>query len=188
MINENQNPWKTLKTEIVYDNNWITVFHNDVITPGNTNGIYGKVHFKNYAIGIVPVDDEGYTYLVGQYRYAINAYSWEIPEGGGLVDSDILAAAKRELLEETGITAGNWMHLSTLHTSNSATDETAFLFLAQCLSFSEMQPDVTEQLQVKKIKLEEAIQMAMKDEITDAMSVSALLKLHILKEKNKIKL
>jgi len=188
MINENQNPWKTLKTEIVYDNNWITVFHNDVITPGSTNGIYGKVHFKNYAIGIVPVDDEGYTYLVGQYRYAIHAYSWEIPEGGGLVDTDILAAAKRELLEETGIIATNWMHLATLHTSNSATDETAFLFLAQSLSFSEMQPDVTEQLQVKKIKLEEAIKMAMQDEITDAMSVSALLKLSILKHNNKINL
>lgn len=188
MINENQNPWKTLKTEIVYDNNWITVFHNEVITPGNTNGIYGKVHFKNYAIGIVPVDDEGYTYLVGQYRYAIDTYSWEIPEGGGGVGNNKLDAARRELLEETGIIARKWELLSILHTSNSATDETAFIYLARDLVFSKMQPDATEQLQVKKIKLDDAVQMALDGKITDSMSVSALLKLGILKDKNKIKL
>ena len=102
-IDESKNPWQSLSKQMVYENKWIAVSHEEVITPTGTNGIYGKVHFKNYAIGIIPIDTDGNTYLVGQYRYAINEYSWEIPEGGGLLEHDILDAAKRELIEEVGL-------------------------------------------------------------------------------------
>ncbi|MCB0513279.1 MAG: DNA mismatch repair protein MutT, partial [Bacteroidetes bacterium] len=83
MIDEIKNPFQTIDETIVYDTKWISVKHANIITPSQTKGIYGTVHFKNYAIGIIPIDKDGNTYLVGQYRYALNSYSWEIPEGGG---------------------------------------------------------------------------------------------------------
>src|SRR5690606_33061594 len=98
--------WKTVSSKPAYENPWIRVEHHDVITPGGGPGIYGVVKFKNKAIGIIPVDDEGFVYLVGQYRYTLGEYSWEIPEGGGPLDEDPLEAAKRELKEETGLVAG----------------------------------------------------------------------------------
>lgn len=186
MIDEQQNPWKINNKETVYENKWIRVTHHDVTTPHQTQGIYGTVHFKNYAIGIVPIDEEGYTYLVGQYRFAIQAYSWEIPEGGGLIEDDILEAARRELQEETGLVAEQWLQFAILHTSNSATDEKAFLFLAQKLKHVQMQPDETEQLQIRRVKIETAIEMALRGELTDAISVAALLKLKILLERKEI--
>lgn len=95
-----KNPWQTLSDSIVYENNWIRVYHREVINPNGFFGIYGLVHFKNFAIGTIPTDDKGYTYLVGQYRYPLSRYSWEIPEGGGPEDQDVLMSAKRELREE----------------------------------------------------------------------------------------
>ncbi|HXA02554.1 MAG TPA: NUDIX hydrolase, partial [Cytophagaceae bacterium] len=117
------NPWKTLSTKEIYDNPWIHVREDQVINPAGGNGIYGVVSFKNIAIGIVPVDNEGFTYLVGQFRYALEEYSWEIPEGGGLKGIDILDSAKRELKEETGLSANRWTNICRIHTSNSVCDE-----------------------------------------------------------------
>src|ERR1044072_4006053 len=105
---EETNPWKTVKSKEVYDNPWIKLTEYDVINPAGGKGIYGKVHFKNTAIGIVPLDEDLNTYLVGQYRFTINEYSWQIPEGGGTENEEPLAAAQRELLEETGLKAEHW--------------------------------------------------------------------------------
>ncbi|RYF99145.1 MAG: NUDIX hydrolase, partial [Chitinophagaceae bacterium] len=118
-----RNPWQVLSEQEVYDNRWINVTAYDVINPGGGKGIYGKVHFKNLAIGIIVLDEEMNTYLVGQYRFATNMYSWEIPEGGGPLDADPLDSAKRELLEETGLVAHQWTVLLKMHLSNSVTDE-----------------------------------------------------------------
>src|SRR6476661_7194004 len=107
-MNEKSNPWKILGEKNIYDNKWINVTEYDVINPSGGKGIYGKVHFKNLAIGIVPLDEEFNTYLVGQYRFPLNQYSWEVPEGGGLLGDDPLSAAERELLEETGLKAAYW--------------------------------------------------------------------------------
>ncbi|MEZ5054322.1 MAG: NUDIX hydrolase [Chitinophagales bacterium] len=178
-MNENINPWITVSKEIVYDNKWITVTHENVIAPTGTNGIYGKVHLKNYAIGIVPIDTEGNTWLVGQYRYPLNKYSWEIPEGGGLLEEDILTSAQRELKEEVGLIAQQWTPLAKTYTSNAVTNETAFLFIAQDLTLCKNEPDETEQLQIKKLPLMSAIKMAMDGEIEDAMSIIALLKIKL---------
>lgn len=176
-----QNPWKTLSIQEVYDNRWIKVTHREVLTPAGTPGIYGVVHFKNVAIGIVPIDEEGNTWLVGQYRYTLDQYSWEIPEGGCPLGTDPLASAKRELKEETGMQAEHWEQIIDFHTSNSVTDEYGIAYLATGLSYGEAEPEETEELQVKKVPLKEAIDMVLRGEITDALSIMALLKVKIMK-------
>ncbi len=180
MIDETHNPWTSLSQKTVYDNKWITVTHEEVLTPGGSKGIYGKVHLKNYAIGIIPVDREGNTWLVGQYRYPLGEYSWEIPEGGGLLEKDILEAAQRELKEEVGLTANKWTQIAISHTSNSVTDELAVIFVAQELTEAANEPDDTEQLQIKKLSLNKAFAMAMDGTIKDAISIIGLLKLKLL--------
>jgi 8-oxo-dGTP pyrophosphatase MutT (NUDIX family) len=169
------NPWKTIDRTTVYENNWITVEHRNVLNPVGNPGIYGVVHFKNVAIGIVPVDLDGNTWLVGQFRYTLNEYSWEIPKGGGLENTVEIESAKRELLEETGISAEKWSILSPVHTSNSVTDERGLLYLAENLNFGEAEPEETEQLIVKKLPLAEAVKMVLGGEITDAISIIGLL-------------
>lgn len=175
-------PWKTLATRHVYDNNWILLEEHQVINPAGGKGIYGKVHFKNKAIGIIPLDDYGNTWLVGQHRYTLNAYSWEIPEGGCPLGTLPLDSAKRELQEETGITASRWQQIMRFHTSNSVTDEEGFIFLAEGLTFGENALEETEaDLVVKKLPFAEALEMVMNGEITDSMSVAGILKTARLK-------
>ena len=174
------NPWETKSSKSVYENNWIEVSHREVLTPSGTNGIYGKVHFKNVAIGIIPLDKEGNTWIVGQYRYTLNQYSWEIVEGGGALNEPLLDAAKRELLEETGITASTWTPVLEMHLSNSVSDEYGVAFLASDLRFGVAEPEETEQLQVRKLPFEEVYQMAMRGEITDALSLAAIFKVKLL--------
>jgi ADP-ribose pyrophosphatase len=169
----NENPWQTLSTETRYDNNWIKVEHHEVINPSGNQGIYGKVHFKNLAVGIVVLDENFNTYLVGQYRYPPNHYSWEIPEGGSPLDKDPLEMAKKELKEETGLTANKWHELGVLHTSNSATDEKAIMYLATDITIGEAQPEETEILKVKKLPFYKFIEMIEKGQITDAISICA---------------
>lgn len=173
---ENENPWQTISTKKIYDNNWIELSESQVINPAGNPGIYGVVHFKNKALGIIPLDEEGYTYLVGQYRYSVEEYSWEIPMGGGKIGVDLLTSAQRELKEETGLTAKKWQNIARIHTSNSVTDEEGFVFLAEELSIGESEPEETEVLKLKKIRLNEAVEMVMNNEITDAISVAGLLK------------
>lgn len=179
-MNEEENPWKTLGADEKYDNPWINVTEYQVINPSGGQGIYGKVHFKNLAIGIIPLDKDQHTWLVGQYRYPLGQYSWEIPEGGGKLGIDPLDSAKRELLEETGLKAGRWTRIQDMHLSNSVSDEFAIIYLAEELTQHEAEPEETEQLLIKRIPFEEAYQMVLNGEITDAMSVAALLKLKLM--------
>lgn len=176
------NPWKTLTSTVVYDNNWLKIRHEDVVTPANTPGIYGVVSFKNKAVVVVPIDEDGYTYLVGQYRYPLDEYSWEVPEGGAPIGSDLLESARRELKEETGLEAGKWTMIGRIHTSNSATDEEGFLYIAEDLVQGTHEPEETEQLQIRRVLLTDAVEMVMNSEITDALSVCALLKVARLKK------
>ncbi|HVD99306.1 MAG TPA: NUDIX hydrolase [Cytophagaceae bacterium] len=176
MLDENKNPWQTVFTKNIYDNPWIKVTESDVINPKGGKGIYGVVSFKNKAIGIVPVDEEGYTYLVGQYRYTLNEYTWEIPEGGGPMAEDPLVAAKRELKEETGLQASEWKMIGRIHTSNSVTDEEGFLFLATGLKAGESNPEDTEELAVKKVHIKEVIEMIMQSKITDSLTIAGIMK------------
>ena len=170
------NPWQTLSTAAHYENPWIQVREDQVLNPQGKPGIYGVVSMRNKAIGIIPLDQDGNTWLVGQYRYTLNEYSWEIPMGGGPVGEDALASAQRELREETGLLAARWTPLARLHTSNSVTDEEGFVFLAQDLTPGPSAPEETEDLRLWKLPLSEAIELVMQDQITDAISVAGLLK------------
>ena len=172
-----KNPWKTLEKKMIYENPWIIVKEHKVINPGGKQGIYGKVSFKNKAIGIIPLDNDLNTWLVGQYRYTLNEYSWEIPMGGGPLSEDNLTSAKRELKEETGITASNWTRLLRIHTSNSVTNEEGFVFLAEDLLLGEPDFEDTEQIIIKKIPFEKVYQMAINNEITDSISLAGIMKL-----------
>lgn len=174
-MNSTDNPWQTHSTTVAYENPWLILRHEEVTTPSNTPGIYGVVSFKNKAVGVVPIDAEGNIYLVGQYRYTLNEYSWEIPEGGCPLGTDPLDSAKRELKEETGLEARRWTKIARIHTSNSATDEEGFIYIAEDLVQGDHDPEETEELQVRKVPLAEAVQMVMNSEITDSISMTALL-------------
>jgi 8-oxo-dGTP pyrophosphatase MutT (NUDIX family) len=177
MSNEKEkNPWVILKEEIKFDTPWISVSKFDVLNPAGKPSLYGVVNFKNLAIGVLPLDNNLNTWLVGQWRFPLNQYSWEIPEGGGPHGEEPMDTAKRELKEETGLIAKNYRELCRMHTSNSVSDEHAILFLAQDLEQAMAEPEETEDLQLKKLPFEEAFQMVMRGEITDSLSMVAILK------------
>jgi 8-oxo-dGTP pyrophosphatase MutT (NUDIX family) len=176
-VHSEQNPWTRQSSRLIYDNPWISLREDQVVKPSGGQGIYGVVSFKNYAIGIIPVDDQDNTWLIGQYRYTLDLYSWEVPMGGGRLEHDPLDSARRELKEETGLIARKWQKILTLHTSNSVTDEVAFVYLAEDLEQKTTEFDDTEVLRIKKVPLTAAIRMATTGEITDAISVAGLLAL-----------
>jgi 8-oxo-dGTP pyrophosphatase MutT (NUDIX family) len=186
-MNPESNPWKVVAEKKIYDNPWIQLTEFDVINPGGGNGIYGKVHFKNTAIGIVVLDEEMNTWLVGQFRFTVDQYSWEIPEGGGLIGVDPLEGAKRELLEETGLVAENWQQLFKMHLSNSVSDELAVVYLATQLTQKTAEPEETEQLQIKKLPFEQVYEMVEKELITDSMTIAAVYKLKLMLLEGKLK-
>ena len=168
-------PWKRRSCSQRYDNPWITVEHHEVLTPRGTEGVYGVVHFKNIAIGIIPLDEQQHTWLVGQYRYPHRAYSWEVPEGGGPVGQDPLQSAQRELAEEAGYAADRLVKLCTFDTSKSILDETAHLYVAEGLRAIAPTPDDTEFIEVRAFPFAEVVRMVEQSEITDAMTALAVL-------------
>jgi len=180
MHHETDSPWKTLNKKPIYSNPWIAVEEHDVINPSGNAAIYGIVKFNNYAIGILPIDETGNIWLIGQYRYPFQAYTWEIPEGGGNIADDPLIHAKRELLEEAGIIAGKWEMIQEIQLSNSVTNEIGFIYLVGDLQFTTNSPDEDEALTVRKLHFTEAYAMLERGEIKDSLTVVALLKAKIL--------
>lgn len=185
-MHHEQNPWIITSEKEVYHNNWIGLTEYQVINPAGNPGIYGKVHFKNLAIGIFPLDAEWNTYLVGQYRFPLQQYSWEIPEGGCPLGSSPLDSAKRELLEETGLKASKWREIQQMHLSNSVSDELGIIYLAQNLEQFEAEPEETEQLIVRKVPFNTVYQMVCDGQITDSLTVAAVLKVKLMLLENKI--
>ncbi|MGV6815956.1 MAG: NUDIX domain-containing protein [Thiotrichales bacterium] len=170
------NPWIYRSSTIIFENPWIRVEEHDVTNPSGGKNLYGKVHFKNQAVGVIPIDNEGNTWLVGQHRYPLNQYSWEIPEGGSPAGEDVVESAARELAEETGLRAGRLELFLHLHTTNSVADEEGYVFIATDLTPGATAFDETEDITVRKLPLKTAIQMAFDGEITDAISLAALFK------------
>ena len=177
---ETVNPWRTVSSKRVYENDWISVREDAVVRPDGLPGIYGVVHFKHVAVGVLAVEGDE-VYLVGQHRYPLNAYSWEIPEGGCAEGEDPLEAARRELEEETGLRAERWVRLGGAHLSNSVSDEYALWFLATGLTQGEQRPEGSESISVRKVKLAHALAMALNGEITDALSLLAIMGYHFMR-------
>ena len=175
-----KNPWTIKSSKAIYQNPWIDVTEFEVLNPAGNPGIYGKVHFKNIAVGVVPITPDMHTYLVGQFRFTLDAYSWEIPEGGCPEGTDPLQTAIRELKEETGLVAEKYKELMRIHLSNSVSDELAIIYLATELILQDAEPEETEALQIKKVSLSDAYSMVAAGTITDAMSVAALTKIQLL--------
>lgn len=174
--------WKKLDSRTVYENDWMRVYEDRVINPGGGENQYGYVHFKNRAIAIVALDDADNTWLVGQERYTLGEYSWELPMGGAPLDEAPLDAAKRELKEETGLSADRWSEIMRLHTSNSITDEVGIVYVAEELTEGEPAFEETEDLQIRKLPLDAAVQLVHDGEITDAISVAAILRINSLRK------
>jgi 8-oxo-dGTP pyrophosphatase MutT (NUDIX family) len=173
-VDREQSPWRRLARRTAYENAWVTVWHDDVLRPDGEPGIYGVVHYRNLAVAVVALDAEDRVVLVGQYRYTLDAWSWEIPEGGVPLGDDPLDGARRELREETGFEAAEWHELGRIHLSNSVSDEAGILYLATGLTAGVAAPDETEELEVQLVPFAEALAMTLDGRITDTMSVVAI--------------
>jgi 8-oxo-dGTP pyrophosphatase MutT (NUDIX family) len=169
--------WKKHSSRIVFENDWMVVREDHVTNPGGGENQYGHVQFKNVAVAVLPIDRDGNTRLVGQTRYTLDQYSWELPMGGAPRAEDPLAAAQRELREETGLVADQWRELMRLHLSNSITDELGIAYVATNLTQSTADLEETEDITVRTLPLADAIGMAQTGEITDALSVATLLRI-----------
>ena len=168
-------PWKRVSRRVGYQNPWITVFHDEVVRPDGSPGIYGVVHFDNTAVGVVAIDHQDRVALVVQHRYTLGHRSWEIPEGGAPPGESPLEGAQRELREEAGVVASDWREITRIHVSNSVTDEEAILFLATGLTHGPTALESTESdLTLDWVAFHEVMAMVMDGRITDAMSVVAL--------------
>jgi len=185
-MDETLNPWTVRERATVYENDWIRVEHHEVLGPAGGPGVYGTVHFKNQATGVVPIDNGGNIILVGQYRFPLRAYSWEIPEGGGSHSLTALESAQRELREECGLEARHWLQLVAMDLSNSVSDERGTIFLAWELSERASEPDETEVLQIARVPFWVAVERAKRGEIRDAMSVAALLRVALMAVQNEL--
>jgi len=174
---ETKQPWQKISSDTVYDNPWIRVEDHLAVNPAGSKSQYGKICFKNRPVTILAVDHQHYLYLVGQHRYTLDEYSWELPMGGAPLSERPMGAAQRELREETGLTAKVWLELMHLHTSNSVTDESGFVYLARDLAKGAPDPEDIEDLSVMKLPLQEAVDWVFQGKITDAMSAAGILRL-----------
>ena len=167
-------PWRRRTRRTAYDNPWLTVFHDEVDRPDGSPGIYGVVHFRARAVGVVAVGEDGRILLVGQHRYPLDEYSWELPEGGVDPDESLEDGARRELREETGFEAARWLRLCRISLSNSVTDERGALFLAQGLVAGTATPDPTEDLAIRWATLDEVLAEIAAGVIHDVMTIAGV--------------
>jgi 8-oxo-dGTP pyrophosphatase MutT (NUDIX family) len=169
-------PWTATAERVVYENPWLKISEHDAVAPTGHQALYGVVGFKNYAIGILPLHEDGTVTLVGQNRFPLRAYSWEIPEGGGALDVDPLESARRELREETGLTASDWREVLRFEVSNSVTDERGYGYIATGLSQAETDPDETEVIHIARRPFREVLDLALSGMIPDLITLAMLLR------------
>jgi ADP-ribose pyrophosphatase len=182
-LDETRNPWKTTSSSVRYENAWISVRHDEVIDPNGRNGVYGVVSPKNLALGVLPLFDDGTVLLVGQYRYVLSEYSWEMPEGGGAKNLDPVESIKRELREETGHEAADWLRICDMTLSNSVTDERATCWLAWGLRphAEGAAPESTEDLALWRLPFAQLVELVWSGTITDSMTVATVAKVEAMR-------
>lgn len=186
MAMDKRGPWQVLASRLAYDNPWMSVTDHDVIRPDGKPGRYGVMTPANYAIIILPVHEDGTITMVGQHRFATDRYEWELPEGGGPKADAPLDSAKRELREETGLTAARWQETFRADLSNSITDETGFGFIAWDLTQGEAEPDGTEIIETRRLPFLEAVDRAAAGEFRDMPTVAMLMLTHYMAVSNKL--
>jgi len=177
-MSRTDNPWTVQATRVVYENPWLAVEHNDVLNPAGAPGQYGIVRFRKHAVGVLPIEPDGAVHLVGQFRLPLDRYCWEMPEGGAEPGEDLEACARRELAEETGLSAERLVQVLSLHLSNSVTDEAATCYLAFGLTQGAAAPEESEVLGCRRAPFAEALAEALDGRITDALTVATLLRAH----------
>lgn len=185
-MNRVPSPWKKLSSEVKYENKWLRIVEDQVINPAGNPGIYGVVHFKMYAIAIIPLDEDNNTWIVGQYRYPLDSYEWEVVEGGCPEGTLPLDTAKRELKEEVGLAAESYEMILEMQLTNSCADELSYTYIARGITYVGEQPDEDEQITIRKLPFEEVYQMVMRGEIRDGLSVGSILKTKALLDAGKI--
>ena len=175
---EGANPWIVNGTRRAFQIDWFDIDEHDVIRPDGAKGYYGVVRVKRLAVGALPIEADGSVHLVGQWRFPLGRYSWEMPEGGGEPGEDALVCAKRELAEESGLSAGAWTRVLEMDLSNSLTDERAVIFLATDLKHGQSAPEATEVLQHRQAHFLDVLARVADGRIRDAMTVAAVLRAH----------
>lgn len=187
-VDEHHNPWSVRSSEVRYENPWISVRHDEVIDPSGRTGTYGVVSPRNLALGVLPILDDGSVLLVGQYRYPLDRYSWEMPEGGGAKDVDPLESIARELREETGREASSWLAVMDMALSNSVTDEWALCWVAWGVRLHEAgaEPESTEDLAIWHVPYPEAVEMVWSGQIFDSMTVATLAKVEAMRLRDEL--
>jgi 8-oxo-dGTP pyrophosphatase MutT (NUDIX family) len=170
--------WKGGTERVAFESGWIRVIEQTAIAPTGKPAPYGLVRFKNLAVAVLPIHDDGTVTLVGQHRFPLNDYSWELPEGGAPLHEDPLAGAKRELAEETGLVAAEWREVMRTQLSNSITDERMVGYVALGLSetASAHKPDETEAIALARVPFGEALEAAMAGQLADMLTVAMLLR------------
>jgi 8-oxo-dGTP pyrophosphatase MutT (NUDIX family) len=177
-----QNPWKTLSSRTAYENAWLRVREDQVTRPDGQPGIYGVVEIRP-SVGIVALNERDEVVLVGQWRYTVNRYSWEIPRGGSRADEvDVQRAAERELAEEAGVIATHWQSMGTVDVGNGVLDDVQSLYLATGLAATSTNFDPEEDISIVWKPFEEAVRMALNGTMTEVCSIAAILKLAMLRQ------
>lgn len=179
-MSKTRGPWTVHDSRVAYETPWMRVTEHDVTHPDGSAGLYGVMSPNHLAIAVLPINEDGQVTLVGQFRFALDRYSWEIPEGGGRLDGDPQACAARELKEETGLTARHWSRLGEMDLSNSITDERAVCFLATGLEDGEPDPDPTEVLTLRRVHFLDALDEVMRGDIEDALTVALMLRAYYM--------
>ncbi|HEX8569127.1 MAG TPA: NUDIX hydrolase [Caulobacteraceae bacterium] len=169
-------PWRDHGGEQVFDNPWMTVTRHDATAPTGRPAVYGKIHFKNLALAVLPLHEDGTVTLVGQHRFAMMDYVWEIPEGGGPLEVEPLESIRRELREEAGLEATDWREVLRFQISNSLTDERGMAWIATGLTAVPAEPDATEAITVARVPFREALDAVVNGWIEDAMTVATVLR------------
>ncbi|ESQ87002.1 DNA mismatch repair protein MutT [Asticcacaulis sp. AC460] len=170
--------WKSLRHQVVFENPWIRIESHDVVAPTGRECHYGLVRFANRAVGVLPLFDDGTVALVGQARFALGTFSWEMPEGGVPEGEDTLDGAKRELREETGYRADTWQEILRFDMSNSVTDEVAVLYLATGLKPGDVEPDETENLFAARVPFSQLLKAVIMGQVRDGLTVASVLRVH----------